>query len=171
MNNNINLKEAIDGVLKCQRENGHTESYLIDLGRTYDRLLGHAEQLETGYLTEDLSTQFLADSNNSRSGGYCHEKFLAHNRCIRFLESYLETGKVSINKLHEPVKEVISDGLAKALKLYDQAEKASGLSKASLIKNRRPIRYLLEYMTSLGYQELSDIQPGDTIKAIEESGG
>ena len=84
------------------------------------------------------------------------------------MESYLETGKVSINKLHKPVREVISGGLAEALELYDQAEEASGLSKASLIKNHRPIRYLLEYMTSLGYQKLSDIQPGDTIKAIED---
>lgn len=168
MNNSITLKEAIDGVLKCQRKNGHPESYLIDLRRTYNRLLGHAERLGTEYLTDDLISQFLADSNHSRSGEYCYGRFLAHNRCIRFLESYLETGKVSIHKLHKPVKEVISDGLAEALKLYDQAEEASGLSKASLIKNRRPIRYLLEYMTSLGYQELSDIQPGDTIKAIED---
>ena len=166
MNNSITLKEAIDGVLKCQRENGHPESYLIDLRRTYNRLLGHAERLGTEYLTDDLITQFLEDSSNSRSGEYRYERFLAHNRCIRFLESYLETGKVSINKFHEPVSEVISDGLAEALELYDQAEEASGLSKASLNKNRRPIRYLLEYMTSLGYQELSDIQPGDTIKAI-----
>lgn len=84
------------------------------------------------------------------------------------MESYLETGKVSINKFHEPVGEAISDGFAEVLALYDQAEEASGLSQASLIKNRRPIRYLLEYMTSLGYQELSDIQHGDTIKAIED---
>lgn len=168
MNNSITLKEAIDGVLQCQRENGHPESYLIDLRRTYNRLLGHAERLGTEYLTDDLITQFLEDSSNSRSGEYRYERFLAHNRCIRFLESYLETGKVSINKFHEPVSEVISDGLAEALELYDQAEEASGLSKASLNKNRRPIRYLLKYMTSLGYQELSDIQPGDTIKAIED---
>ena len=47
MNNSITLKEAIDGVLKCQRENGHPESYLIDLERTYGRLLSHAEQLGT----------------------------------------------------------------------------------------------------------------------------
>ena len=49
------------------------------------------------------------------------------------LESYLETGKVSINKFHEPVSEVISDGLAEALELYDQAEEASGSSKAARI--------------------------------------
>ena len=84
------------------------------------------------------------------------------------MESYLETGKVSINKFHEPVGEAISDGFAEVLALYDQAEEASGLSQASLIKNRRPIRYLLEYMTSLGYQKLSDIQHGDTVKAIED---
>ena len=102
------------------------------------------------------------------SGEYRHERFLAHNRCIRFLKSYLETGNVSIIKFHEPVGEAISDGFAKALIIYDQTEEASGLSQASLIKNRRPIRYLLEYMTSLGYQKLSDIKPGDTLKAIED---
>ena len=168
MNNSITLNEAINGVLKCQRENGHPESYLIDLERTYSRLLDHAERLGARYLTNDLVTQFLSDDKNSRSGEYRHERFLAHNRCIRFLKSYLETGNVSIIKFHEPVGEAISDGFAKALIIYDQTEEASGLSQASLIKNRRPIRYLLEYMTSLGYQKLSDIKPGDTLKAIED---
>lgn len=68
----------------------------------------------------------------------------------------------------EPIPEMISEGLARALSLYDQKEEASGLSQASLVKNRRPIRYLLEYMTSLGYEKLSDIQPGDTIAAVED---
>ena len=168
MNNSINLREAINSVLECQRENGHTDSYLIDLQRTYKRLLNLAKQLGTEYLTDELTTQFLSDNNCSRSGEYRHERFLAHNRCIRFLESYLETGEVSINKFHKPVDKIISDGFSEALMLYDQTEEASGLSQASLVKNRRPIRYLLEYMTSLGYQKLSDIQHGDTIKAIED---
>lgn len=168
MDNSITLREAIDSVLECQRENGHPDSYLIDLKRTYNRLLSHAKQLGTEYLTDELVTQFLSDNKSSRSGEYRYERFLAHNRCIRFLKSYPETGKVSINKFHEPVGEAVSDGFSEALVLYDQAEEASGLSRASLIKNRRPIRYLLEYMTSLGYQKLSDIRPGDTIKAIED---
>ena len=168
MNNSITLREAIKSVLECQRENGHPDSYIIDLQRTYNRLLNHARELGTEYLTDELVTQFLSDDKSSRSGEYRYKRFLAHNRCIRFLESYLETGKVSINKFHEPVGEAISDGFAEVLSLYDQAEEASGLSQASLIKNRRPIRYLLEYMTSLGYQKLSDIQHGDTVKAIED---
>ena len=149
MNNSTNLREAINSVLECQRENGHPESYIIDLQRTYNRLLNHAMKLGTEYLTDELVIQFLSDDKSSRSGEYRREKFLANNRCIRFLESYLETGKVSINKFHEPVEEAISDGFAEALALYDHAEEASGLSQASLVKNRRPIRYLLEYMTSI----------------------
>lgn len=167
MNNNITLKEAIDGVLQCQKEAGHPESYLIDMRRTYNRLLTLAEQQGEEYLSDILANQFLEDNKSSRSGGYRHERFLAHNRCIRFLNSYLETGQAILKKYHRPVGAEISDGLSDALALYDQVEEASGLSKASLVKNRRPIRYLLEYMTSLGYQELSDIRPGDTIKAME----
>ena len=41
-------------MLKCQIENGHPESYLIDLRSTYNWLLGHAERLGTEYLTDDL---------------------------------------------------------------------------------------------------------------------
>ena len=168
MNNSITLREAVNSVLECQRENGHPDSYLVDLQRTYNRLLNHAKQLGTEYLTDELVTKFLSDDKNSQTGEYRHERFLAHNRCIRFLESYLKTGTVSINKFQTLVEEVISDGFAESLVLYEQAEEASGLSHASLVKNRRPIRYLLEYMTSLGYQKLSDIQSGDTIKAIED---
>ena len=168
MNNSITLKSAIEGVLNCQRENGHPESYLNDLRILYDRLLKHAEVLGTEYLTKELIELFMDDTNSSWTGEYRHERFLAHNRCIRFLNSYIETGTVSIDKFHEPIVELISEGLSEALELYDQKEKDSGLSQASLVKNHRPIRYLLEYMTSLGYTQLADIQPGDTIAAIED---
>lgn len=168
MCNKLTLKEAIEAVLQFQKEAGHTESYLIDLRRTYNRLLRLATQHEELYLSEKLASLFLEDNKRYGTGEYRHERFLAHNRCIRFLHSYLETGVVSIEKYHEPIEFFISDGLLNALRLYDQEEVASGLSDSSLTKNRRPIRYLLEYMTSLGYQQLSDIHPGDTIEAIKD---
>ncbi len=168
MYNKISLQEAIDGVLQCQKEAGHPESYLIDLKRSYNRLLKLALQLKEAYLSESLITQFLGDDKNSRTGEYRHQRFLTHNRCIRFLKSYLENESVSNKKYHKPIEVVISDGLVQALCLYDQKEAALGLSDSSLAKNRRPIRYLLEYMTALGYQNLSDIRYGDTINAIED---
>lgn len=166
MNNNIALKEAIEGVLRCQEKANHPESYLVDLRRTYNRLLKLAGQRGEEFLSDALADQFMKDNKSSWSGEYRHTRFLAYNRCIRFLKSYLETGRVAIKKYHDPIGAEISGGLSEALELYDQAEEASGLSEASLVKNRRPIRYLLEHMTSLGYQGLSDIQPGDTMEAI-----
>lgn len=135
MNNKITLKEAVDGVLTCQRKNGHSESYLNNLRYKYNRLLKHAESLGTEHLTEELVELFMSDVNNARSGEYLHIRFLAHSRCIRFLESYLETGTVSITKLHEPIVENISDGLAEALNLYDRKETDSGLSQAFSTEN------------------------------------
>lgn len=168
MNNKLKLKEAIEGVLRYQKEAGHPESYLIDMRRTYNRLLKLAEQQGEAYFSEELASLFLEDNKSSWTGEYRHGRFLAHNRCIRFLRSYLATGEAIIKKYHEPVGTYISDVFLDALELYDRCEEASGLSDSSLIKNRRPIRYLLEYMTSLGYRQLSDIQPGDTIQAIED---
>ena len=168
MYSNSTLKEAIEGVLQFQQNAGHTESYLVDLKRHYKRLLRLADDCEETYLSEKLASRFLKDDKSSRTGEYRHERFLANNRCIQFLYSYLKTGTVTIKKYHKPLNINISDGLLESLRLYDQKESSSGLSNSSLVKNRRPIRYLLEYMTLLGYQELSDIQHGDTINAIED---
>ena len=167
MSNKITLKEAIEGVLQCQKKAGHTKSYLIDMERTYNRLLRLAGQCGEIYFSEELASLFLEDNKSSWSGEYRHGRFLAHNRCIRFLRSYLKTGQATIDKYHAQVGGCIADGLREALRAYEQKEEASGLSDSSLTKNHRPIRYLLEYMTALGYQELSDIHYGDTTRAIK----
>lgn len=166
--NSITLQEAIDGVIKCQHENGHPDSYIKNFRYTCNRLLRLADQLETTHLTQELIDHFLADDKNSRTGEYRHERYLENNRCIRFIQSYLATGTAVIKKYSIPVEEHISEGLLEVLHQYDLYEESLGLSKASLIKNRAPMRYLLEYMSSLGYQNLSDIQAGDTINAIED---
>jgi len=168
MNNKLTLEKAIAEVLQCQKEAGHTKSYLIDMKRTYNRLLKLANQHGEIYFSEKLASLFLEDNKRYGTGEYHHKRFLAHNRCIRFLRAYLETGYATIEKYHEPIDSFISDNFLNALKLYDQSEEASGLSDSSITKNRRPIRYLLEFMTSLGYQQISDIRHGDTIRAIED---
>ena len=162
------LSEAVERVLSCLKESGHPESYLVDMRRTFNRLLKLAAKRGDACFSEELASAFLEDSKSTKTGEYRHERFLAHNRCIRFLRSYLATGKAMIDKYSPAENLSISDGLMEALRLYDAAEEASGLSTSSLVKNRRPIRYLLEYMTSLGYKELSDIQHGDTVDAIRD---
>lgn len=167
MNNQVTLTEAVEGVMRCLEEKGYTEFTLNNIRHTYNGLLKLASQRNETFLTDELTALFLADNKSPRTGQYKHERFLEHNRCIRFLRSYLETGQATIEKYQPPEVLTISDGLLEALNAYDQSEKMSGLSESSLARDRRPIRYLLEYMTSLGYQQLSDIRPGDTINAIE----
>lgn len=164
----VTLEEAIEGVLRCLGEAGHTKLYLIAARRTYNRLLRLAEQTGEIYFSEGLAVLFLDDNQNKATGEYRHERFLAHNRCIRFLRSYLETGQTVLGQYQVSQTLPISQGLLETLKAYDQCEQASGLSSSTLAKNRRPIRYFLEYMTTLNYQKLSDIRPGDTLAAIED---
>lgn len=168
MDNRLTLVESIAGVIQCQKDAGHTVLYIIDLERTYRRLLGLAEQMNEQYLSDELVSAFLADSRNSKTGEYRHERFLAHSRCIRFLQSYLDTGSVVIDAYRKPKECQLSDPFKKALDEYDLAEEASGLSRNTLAKNRRPVRYLLEYMTSIGHSCLADIRHGDTQDAIED---
>lgn len=162
------MEEAIKEVLRCLGEVGHTELYLIDARRTYNRLLRLAEQTGEVYFTEKLAALFLEDNKNATTGDYRHERFLAHNRCIRFLRSYLETGQAVLGEYQVAPVHPISERLLESLKAYDQSEQARGLSNNTLAKNRRPVRYFLEYMTTLKYQKLSDIRPGDTLAAIED---
>ncbi len=120
------------------------------------------------YLSDELVSAFMADDKNSKTGEYRHERFLAHSRCIRFLQSYFDTGTAVIEAYRKPVEYRLTDFFKKALAEYNRAEEASGLSRNTLAKNRRPVRYLLEYMTSSGRSCLADIRHGDTQDAIED---
>jgi hypothetical protein len=168
MNNKFTLEEAIEGVLQRQKQAGHPESYLIDMKRTYNRLLKLAGQHGELYFSDELALLFLKDSKSPWTGEYRHERFLTRNRCLRFLRSYLETGRAAIEKYRAPAGAALSGGFLDALKLCDQSEEASDLSGGSLVKSRRPIRHLLECMAALGCQRLSDIRHGDAVKAIED---
>lgn len=167
MEKQIPLQEAIEGVLQSLRDAGYSELTLTDTQRKYNRLLKLAEQKGEVYFSDELAAVFLNDNKNQETGEYCHSRFLAHSRCVRYLQSYLETGQAVIEPYHAPTETLISEGLLDALLVYDQSEALLGLSENTIEKNRRPIRYLLEFMTGLGYQNLSDIRHGDTTKAIE----
>ena len=115
MKNKLPLKKAVENVLQCQKDAGHPESYVIDMRRTFNRLLRLAVQRRETFFSEELALSFLEDNKNSRTGEYCHNRFLAHNRCIRLLRSYLDTGKAIRQKYHEPIDTDIADGFLEAL--------------------------------------------------------
>lgn len=168
MNDKITLEEAIQGALQFQKELGYAQSTLKEISTTYRRLLNLANKRGDIFLNDELINEFLNDCLNSKTGKYLHAKYRAHDRCIRYLKKFIESGNTLINRTSVPTQSNIAEGFKEPFEIYDDHEKTSGLSNSSLVKNRRPVRYLLEYMTQLGYTQLSDIKPGDTLYAIQD---
>lgn len=168
MTQDMTLEQLIHCVIDLQRSNGHTELYINQLQKVYNRLLKLSEEMGESHFSDELTAAFLADDKNSYTGEYCHSRFLSHHRAISFLQSYMKTGEVIVNRYSAYTEPSIPEDFSRALKIYDKSESESGLSKSSLIKNRKPIFYLLEYMAGLGYETLSDIQSGDTLRAIQD---
>lgn len=167
MTQDMKLKQLVEQVVDFQRKNDHPESYIIYLKQVFGRLLRLASETGEEYLTDALIEAFMADDKNFLTGKYCHRRFLENHRAVSFLQSYMDTGKVIVKRYSSRKELQLPEEFSNALMIYDRAEEDSGLSTSSLTKNRRPIRYLLEYMSNLGYTRLSDIQPGDTLKAIQ----
>lgn len=167
MTQDMTLEQLIHCVVEFQKDNGHTELYIYQLQIVYNRLLRLSEKMGEEYLTDDLVAAFLADDKIGKTGEYCHTRFLSHYRAISFLHSYMDTGEVIVKRYSTYKEPPLPQDFSRALEIYDKSEEESGLSKASLVKNRKPIFYLLEYMASLGHETLSDIQPGDTLAAIQ----
>ena len=168
MNNRITLEEAIQGALQFQKEIGYAQSTLKEVSATYSRLLKLANKRSDVFLNDELINEFLSDCLDSKTGNYLHARYRTHDRCIRYLKKFIESGNTLINHASISSQSNIAEGFKEPFKIYDDHEKSSGLSDSSLVKNRRPVRYLLEYMTKLGYNQLSDIKPGDTLNAIQD---
>lgn len=168
MHNEIILEEAIQGVLQYQEELGYSSTYIHQNKRYYDQLLKLNNNHGEIYLTDVVIDKFLKDCVSTQTHQFSKIIFDGHRRCIRWIEQFIREENTLIKPYSKPIQINIAEGFYEPLNLYDAHEEASGLSQSSLIKNRRPIRYLLEYMTERDYTQLSDIKHGDTIKAIED---
>lgn len=166
MDSKLTLAEVVAKILQQQKSSGRSEDYLTWSRQIFSRLLRLADQRGETAFSEELAKAFLEDDRNIQTGKFSHGRLLMHTRCIRILRLYLETGETEIRSYPPVEKPPIPAGLAAALDTYDRVTAASGLTAGTLAKNRQPVRYLLEFMASLGYQNLSDIRHGDTVKAI-----
>lgn len=159
------LEETIDNVLLELEKNGYGKNTIESINSTFRDLLKLADKHNYNFLNNHLISLFLEHDLNK--GVYSRTGYLQRSRCIRYLESFLKDGTISIKKTGKSIKPDIAPEFMDVLESYDIAEEKRGLSQSSLTKNRRPVMYLLEFMTSLGYKQLSDIKHGDTTKAIE----
>ena len=161
--NKVALSVAINDILSAIRASGQNEAYTNQHAAGFERLCALASSRGEQYYSDELEAEFLKIGENAGKTA-----LQVYKRCVWRLRSYLEDGNPLPSYKRKQVSFYqIADGFKPALEKYDQQESASGLSESSLHKNRRVVCYLLEFMTAIGHQTLSDIRPGDTTDAIE----
>lgn len=88
----LNLEELIENLLDSMHEHGYMESTISMYRRPFNKLINLSKQMSTNRLTLELSSAFVNDTLNERTGQYSSEKVRLRTRCIKLLEDYLANG-------------------------------------------------------------------------------
>lgn len=88
----LNLEELIENLLDSMRKQGYMESTISMYRSPFNKLINLSKQMNTDRLTPELSSAFVSDTFNERTGQYSSEKVRLRTRCINLLEDYLANG-------------------------------------------------------------------------------
>lgn len=163
----MELQLLIEDAVKVMQDEGFHPDYVAENKRTWEHLLEFAGKQGCTEFSTDLCDGYQALFPDSSDDNTQHSQHAAVRRCLRRLEAIHDSGNAFIMRFYSPAAYNIASDFMQAINEFSETEKDSGLSKSSLIKNFRPIRYLFEYFTENGYTCFTDISHGDTIKGIE----
>jgi site-specific recombinase XerD len=88
------LETRVKNVLLVLEKSGYSKHTISNYHIAFKRLLKKATEMNTDVLTEELKEKFLADSEDSRKGGYSHSRNCFQLSCVRKLEECEEKGYV-----------------------------------------------------------------------------
>ena len=164
----LTLQSAIEAMLSYLASTKHTLLTINQYRLSYDRFQTFADKQGEKIYSKKIGAQFLATYNTPiQASDYC--RFRNDRRAILFLDEFIEKGKVVTRRIGKRSKPEIAPDFLELLEQYDFAANSKwNWSQSSIIKNRRPVVYLLEFLTSLQRKNISEIRHGDTSIAIEE---
>ena len=163
----LEVDTLIQKTLEAMEADHFHKGYIASSRKNMMSFLSYAETHQYQFFSNELVEEYLSQFPDNFDNKNQHKVYLSQYRTVRRLQRYLESGIVYLEYETKPVMRRIAPNFLSVIGEYDRQEEESGLSRASLIKNQRPVCYLFEYMTELGHTKLSDIQPGDTLNAIE----
>lgn len=88
------LEKRVNNVLCVLGKSGYSKNSISNYHIAFKRLLKKATYMKAENLTNDLIQEFIADSEDSRKGGYSHSRNCFQLSCIRKLEECEERGYV-----------------------------------------------------------------------------
>lgn len=167
MKKNITIRELADIILKEMEHALFSAGTISGYATIFKRLEKLAKKRKDVYYTSDLGKSFIEDSSYVRSEGYCHTRYCLHNRCIQFIESYLEDGQVDWAPQRVLPEYILkSKEFSDAQICFGNFMVSSGLKANTIDGYRRFIHYFLIYLEDKGYHSVTELKGGDIITFI-----
>lgn len=158
----IPLEELTDRIIKELKSAGFGRGTIRNYVQYYKRLIKLAGTLGKTYYDQELGEQFIADNAYHNGGGYCHSRYLYHVRCVHFIESYIQDGKVDWSITHPlPPKSLKNTDMEQKFNEFKVAMISEGLKPNTRDGYQRFVYYFLSYLEDKGYRSLEQIKKGD----------
>lgn len=161
--NEMTLHDQITAVLELLGDAGFSPGTIDGYSKFFKRLECLASSMGREKLDPELADRFISDTSyRNGSKGYCHSRFLYHDRCIRFLKSFIESGSIDWRPLnHLPAKALKTTDFRQHLDAFKSSMQADGLKPNTMDGYSRFVFYFLSYLEDKGYTNLSQVQTGD----------
>ena len=166
----LKLKELTDAILTQMDASRFMESTRGFYTTLFNKLCRMAKERGDQYYTIELGQAFINDQSHvipQNTERYHHERSVAYKRCIKFIESYLETGVVDWSPAQRcaafPIK---SDEFRTCFSKFLAEMEERKLKPNTIEGYRRVTYYFIEYLEGKGYKFLIDIKSGDVVAFI-----
>lgn len=155
----LKLKELTDAILTQMDASGFMESTRGFYTTLFNKLCRMAKERGDQYYTIELGQAFINDQSHvipQNTERYHHERSVAYKRCIKFIESYLETGVVDWSPAQRcaafPIK---SDEFRTCFSKFLAEMEERKLKPNTIEGYRRFTYYFIEYLEGKGYKFLT----------------
>ncbi|MGI6448883.1 MAG: tyrosine-type recombinase/integrase [Desulfitobacteriia bacterium] len=167
MKQNITIRELADVILREMGNALFSAGTIKGYANIFKRLEMLAKKRKDLYYTSELGRSFIEDSSYVKSEGYCRTRYCLHNRCIQFIESYLEDGQVDwLPQRVLPKHSLKSKELSDTQISFGDLMVSSGLKANTIDGYGRFVHYFLMYLENKGYRSVTELKGGDIITFV-----
>ena len=168
--NMLSIRGISDAVLQQMKASGYKDSTIRIYDVLFNKLCRMARERGETYYTTELGQAFINDDSHiipENTERYHHERTCAFNRCIRLIESYLNTGYADFTPvLHSASFPIVSKHFQEAFSSFIEELHNRGLKPNTIDGYRRFTYYFIEYLESKGYESFSQLRSGDILAFV-----
>jgi integrase len=106
----ISIATAIEAVMKALVSAQYAPGTLLEYEKAFKRLIIFSEQEGKSQYTLELGARFASDTTGKRTGRECEYFRKKYGRCIRLIDSYVNTGTVNLGMIKKQKKRLPEAG-------------------------------------------------------------